>query len=279
MAMTVLDRLGELKASLGVSGWELRTPPFIPGYAPPVTLPGLDRLTLERTRLHPARMPGATTWNSWVARTYVYREESTRASVQLTIVVDRESAAGAIDGLLLHLLQSQRKRKFVRSATTEIGDVAIEEPDANARHFLRRNVGVSVEDYGEAKELVPHLARAVDMGLRERANVASLAADPAKPKIVHFTANGSGVEVGGQVAIRLEVDDRHPPLAMSFHAESGSANMAKVPEEQLYFRAGPSPGKGRVSVLVINAVNLSAIAAFDIDITAVRRGVDSERLR
>jgi hypothetical protein len=279
MAMTVLTRLSELKVSLGVSRWELRTPPFIPGYAPPATLPALDGLTLERTRLLPARMPGATTWNTWAARTYVYREESTGASVQLTIVVDRESAAGAIDGLLLHLLQSQRKRKFVRGATTEIGDVAIAEPDKNARHFLRRNVGVSVVDYGEAGELVPRLARAVDTSLRERANVDSLAADPTKPKIVRFAADGSAVEVGGQVAIRLEVDDRHPPLDTSFLAEGGSANTANVPQLQWYFRAGPKPGKGRASVLVINAVNLSASAAFDIDITPIRRGAGSERLR
>ena len=277
--MTVLTRLNEFKGSLGVSGWELRTPPFIPGYAPPASFAALDALTLERARLHPARMPGAPTWNTWVARTYVYRDESTGASVQLTIVVDRESAAGAIDGLLLHLLQSQRQRKLVRGAATDIGDVAIAEPDNNARHFLRRNVGVSVEDYGAAGELVPRLARAVDANLRERANVESLTADPSKPKIVRFTADRSAVEVGGQVAIHLEVDDRHPPLDTSFLAEGGSANTANVPQLQWYFRAGPKSGKGKLSVMVINAVNLSASAAFDIEITAMRRGAGSESPR
>jgi hypothetical protein len=262
-----------------VNGWELASPPFVPGYAPPATLPALGGLKLERSRLHPARMPGATKWNTWVARTYVYREESTGASLQLTIVVDRESAAGAVDGLLLHLLRSQRQRKFVRSASTELGDVAVAEPDSNTRHFFRRNIGVSVEDYGDAGEFVPRLARVVDTSLLERANVVSLAADPATPKIVRFEADGSSVALGGHVAIFLDIDDRYPPLEISFLAEGGSANTANVPQLQWYFRAGPSAGKGRVSVLVINAVNLSTSAAFDIDMTIVRPDAGSERPR
>lgn len=256
------SELSELRSRLGVATWRVPVPPLIPGFSPLATdLPSLSGTILLREQLQPV-------FGSSVARAYLYADTSLAAALRLTVIVDQEGSAGAIEALLLHLLSTELAPAVRADPTSPaVGQVHVLEEGQGAMHFIRHNVTISVRDDRGFAHLVAPLAREIDDALKGRATAASLAGHPDAPRIVRFEPAASGVPTGGAVDLRVDVEDSHPPLSLLFSAEGGSYNVDPARPGRYYFRAGPDPGSGVVTLQAVNSLNLLARSRCEVQIS------------
>lgn len=255
-ARTFDEVVGILKRKLKFSDWPLREGEFVPGFSPEEQRSGiLASYQLERKKLVPPTI-------SRVTRRYLYRRVDSRLGLVLTVIVGQTSARDAAEGLI-QLVAASQMHSEPRVDFQAVGDVTVyRQPDTDqSLAFLRNNIGISIERYGNVDGQLPirELAQQIDAQIKETPTSETLTDQERVPKIQVFEAKTTRLRAGERSDLTIEVHDNYPPQEWLFHAVNGSYN--EDPKGDVwYFRAGPEKGSAEVTLTVVNNLNLMTMA-------------------